>query len=456
MSPHAAGRRRVRRSLTLGAPLALLTAVAVAGTAVGAQTDTSGEGRSRQAAPRVTATAKLGTIPLGGFSNRLLPGTVRDDRGVNLGGIGSDIYPAGRKGEFWTVTDRGPNGQIKVDGKKRRTFPVPGFDPAVVKIRVSGRSVKVVDALPVTTRSGKAVTGLPNQKERDEAPYAYDARKPLHYDPNGLDTEGIVRAKDGSFWLVDEYGPSLVHVSARGKVIKRYVPKGLKLRGADYPVAEKLPAVLLHRKINRGFEGLALLPSGDLMMAVQSPLSLPDGDAGDSSRTTRLLRFSPEKQAVTAEYAYRFDPVGIVDPGEDDTSELKISSLVAVGRDRLLVEERTDKAARLQLVRLTRSADILGDRWDDAATRPSLEQLDDPAASGVPVLPKRLAVDLRTVAGVPGKIEGVARVDSRTLALINDNDFGMTDGPEAFDKNGRLVDSGIRTTVTYVRLPKGL
>ncbi|MFD9881081.1 esterase-like activity of phytase family protein [Streptomyces alboflavus] len=456
MPSRAADQRRVHRSVVFGVPLALLTAVVVTGTAVGVPTGSTDDGRSKDKGARVTATAKLGDIPLGPFSNRLLPGTVRDDRSVDLGGIGSDIYPAGRKGEFWTVTDRGPNGQIKVDGKKRRTFPVPGFNPAIVKVRVSGRSVKVIDALPITTRSGKPVTGLPNQEGRDEAPYTYNAKKPLSYDPNGLDTEGIVRAEDGSFWLVDEYGPSLVHVSARGKVIKRYVPKGLKLRGAGYPVSESLPAVLLHRKINRGFEGLALLPNGELVLAVQSPLSLPDGEAGDGSRTARLLRFSPRKQAVTAEYAYRFDPVGVVDPGEDDTSELKISSVVAVGRDRLLVEERTDKAARLQVVRLDRRADILGGRWDDAATRPSLEQLEDPAAAGVPVLRKRLVVDLGTVDGVPGKIEGVARVDNRTLALINDNDFGMTDGPEAFDKHGRLVDSGIETSVTYVQLPRGL
>jgi hypothetical protein len=406
--------------------------------------------------PRVTRTANLGDIPLGTFSNALLPGTVGDDRGVDLGGIGSDIYPAGRRGEFWTVTDRGPNGQIKVDGKKRRTFPVPGFDPAIVKIRVSGDAVKVLDALPITTSSGKPVTGLSNQAGRDEAPYSYDAQTPLTYNPNGVDTEGIVRFADGSFWLVDEYGPSLIHVSARGKVLTRYVPKGLNLTGTDYPVVEALPAVLLHRKINRGFEGLAQLPGGDLVMAVQSPLSLPDSDAGDVSRTTRLLRFSPKKRAVTAEYAYRFDPVNVVDPSEDDTSELKISSVVAVGRDRLLVEERTDKAARLQVVELTRGANILGGPWDSDTTSPSLEQLADPAASGVPVLAKRLVVDLGTVAGVPGKLEGIARVDHDTLALINDNDFGMTDGAGAFDAQGRLVDSGIETTVTYVRLPHGI
>jgi hypothetical protein len=321
---------------------------------------------------------------------------------------------------------------------------------------VCGDTVKVLDAIPITTSSGKPVSGLPNQAGRDEAPYSYDAQTPLTYDANGVDTEGIVRAQDGTFWLVDEYGPSLIHVSARGKVLTRYVPKGLNLTGTDYPVVEALPSILLHRKINRGFEGLAQLPGGDLVMAVQSPLSLPDGDAGDTSRTTRLLRFSPKKRAVTAEYAYLFDPVNVVDPSEDDTSELKISSLVAVGRDRLLVEERTDKAARLQLVKLTRDADILGDAWDTDTTSPSLEQLDDPAAAGVPVLSKRLVVDLGTVEGVPGKIEGVARVDHDTLALINDNDFGMTDGAGAFDAHGRLVDSGIETTVTYVRLPHGI
>ncbi|MFE2265098.1 esterase-like activity of phytase family protein [Streptomyces griseosporeus] len=446
MSPYAAGRRRVHRSVAAAVPLALTVAL---GAAVPA-------GAAPDKAAHVVRTATLGDIPLGAFSNALLPGTVGDDRGVDLGGIGSDMYPAGAPGEFWTVTDRGPNGQIKVDGSKRRTFPVPGFDPAIVRIRVTGDTVRVVKAVPITTSSGKPVSGLPNQPGRDEAPYSYDARTPLSYDPDGLDTEGIVRAQDGSFWLVDEYGPSLVHVSARGQVLTRYVPKGLHLTGADYPVVEALPAVLLHRKINRGFEGLAQLPGGDLVMALQSPLSLPDANAGNSSRNTRLLRFSPKKRAVTAEYVYRFDPVGVVDPGEDDTSELKISSVVAVGGDRLLVEERTDRTARLQLVRLDRAANVLGGRWDDDTASPSLEQLDDPTGAGVPVLAKRLVLDLGRVGGVPGKIEGIARVDRHTLALINDNDFGMTDGTGAFDAQGRLVDSGVETTVTYLRLPRGI
>ncbi|MEU1489234.1 esterase-like activity of phytase family protein [Streptomyces sp. NPDC005776] len=444
--------RVVRRSLAVGLPLALLGTVGVAGTATGAQD----RHHRPEGAARVTATALLGDVPLARFSNGLLPGSVGDDRGVMLGGIGSDIYPAGRAGEFWTVTDRGPNGQIKVDGTKRRTFPVPGFDPAIVRVRVSGKRVDVLRSIPLTTRSGAPVTGLPNQAGRDETPYSYDAKTPLAYNPNGLDTEGVVRGADGSFWLVDEYGPSLVHVSGSGRVLARYVPEGLNLDGADYPVVEALPGVLLHRKINRGFEGLALLPGGDLVLAVQSPLSLPDEDAGEASRNVRLLRFSPKKRAVTAEYAYRFDAVGVVDPGEDDTSELKISSVVAIGGNELLIEERTDRAARLHRVTLPRGAGILGSRWDVPSASPSYEELTDPAASGVPVLRKSLVVDLGEVTGVPGKIEGVAVTGRNTLALINDNDFGMTDGAGAFDANGRLVDSGIETSVTLLKLPRPL
>ncbi|MET9672800.1 esterase-like activity of phytase family protein [Streptomyces sp. NPDC006482] len=403
------------------------------------------------ATARVVSTATLPDIPLAAFSNGLPAGSVADDRGVDLGGIGSDLFPAERPGEYWTVTDRGPNGQISVGKDKRRTFPVPGFDPAIVKIRAVGGRIEVLRSIPLTTASGAPVTGLPNQPGRDEAPYTYDASTPLSYNPNGLDTEGIVRDRDGGFWLVDEYGPSLVHVSPRGRILARHVPKGLGLTGADYPVIESLPSIFLQRKINRGFEGLALLPGGDLVMALQSPLLNPDKAAGENSRTTRLLRFSTRTHEVTAEYAYRFDPVEVVEPGQTKTSELKISALVALGGNRLLVQERTDKASRVYEVNLRRGTDILGTTWDTAAG-PTLEQLDDTASAEVPVLDKRLVLDLNTVEGVPGKIEGIALEGSSTLALINDNDFGMTDGPAAFDAAGRLVDSGVETTLVRVRL----
>ncbi|WP_405084466.1 hypothetical protein [Microbispora sp. NBC_01389] len=53
---------------------------------------------------------------------------------------------------------------------------------------------------------------------------------------------------------------------------------------------------------------------------------------------------------------------------------------------------------------------------------------------------------------LPGKIEGLALLDSRTIALANDNDFGLGD----FGPDGRLVDSGVPNRLVVVRLPRPL
>lgn len=174
MSPYAQLPRPLRRSLVFGVPIALVTAIAVAATASGTSPAPS---KPRAAAPEVVGTAVLDEIPLAKFSNSLIPNSVANDRGVHLG-IGSDMFPADRKGEFWALTDRGPNGQIKVDGVKRRTFAVPEFNPAIVRVRVAGERVSVLRAIPITTASGKPVTGLPNQAARDEAPYNFNATTP--------------------------------------------------------------------------------------------------------------------------------------------------------------------------------------------------------------------------------------------------------------------------------------
>ncbi|WP_445400863.1 esterase-like activity of phytase family protein [Streptomyces sp. LE64] len=453
MSPRSRLARPLRITLTLGLPLALAGGLAFTATATSVLP--GGETGKRAQGPVVTGSAVLDEIPLAEFSNGLFPGSVDNDRGVNLG-IGSDLYPADRPGEFWALTDRGPNGQIAVNGKKRRTFAVPGFNPAIVRVKVEGERVRVLGSVPITTRSGKPVTGLPNQLSRDEAPFDYNAQNALEVNPNGLDTEGMARAADGTFWLVDEYSPSLIHVSARGEVLTRYVPEGLRLQGADYPVVEALPSILLNRKQNRGFEALTVLPGGDLVIAVQSPLLVPDKAAGEASRNLRLLRFSPEEGEVTGEYAYRVDPVNEVDPAETDQSELKVSALVPVGAHSVLVQERTDRTARLHRVTLPRDEGILDSRWDEVETSPSYEQTEDLAGAGVDVLDKRLVVDLGKIPGVPGKVEGVALVGRDTLAVINDNDFGMSDGPDAFDQNGRLRDSGLNTKITHIKLPQAL
>ena len=386
----------------------------------------------------LTATYTLPDQRLGAFQNAVLPGSITNDRNFNLGGIGSDLWhrPGDPVDEFWMITDRGPNGQIKVDGVNRRTFPVPDFDPVILHARVSGTTITILQAVPILTPDGQPVTGLSNLASHDETPYDYTAQMQLNFNPNGIDSEGLVRAADGTFWVAEEYSPSILKIGADGRVIKRFVPEGLDTTGTAYPTSATLPAILAKRKINRGFEGLGMTPDGrTLYVIVQSPLSNPDKNTGEASRQTRILALDTTTEQVVGEYVYRFDPVNTLDPQTTTQDDMKSSALVVVDPHTLLVEERTDRVARLFLVDLTDATSILGGQYDDPATTPSLEALTD--TSNIPVLPKTLRVDLAALSGVPGKIEGVALVNCTTLAIANDNDFNIG----TFDSNGNNVNN---------------
>jgi Esterase-like activity of phytase len=407
---------------------------------------------------KVIATYTFPEIPIKEFQNKKLPGSVGNDRKVLLGSIGSDLWHDTKDAhdEFWMLTDRGPNGQIAVDGKNQRTFWVPEFDPTIVKVKTEGKAIRILEAIPIVGQSGKPVTGMPNLKDVDETPYNYSAQEVLPFNPNGLDTEGLVRTAAGDFWIADEYSPSLVHVDPTGKVIKRYVPEGLKLEGADYPVAKVLPSIYGKRKINRGFEGLALSADEKTLYTVlQSPLLNPDRNIGDNSRNTRVLVFDIASEKVTAEYAYRFDVSKQFDPNPKNTpDEMKLSGVIAINPTTLLVLERTDLVAKLYSVDFSKATNILNGKWDDAQTAPSLEVLSDPAAAAVRVLPKSLVVDLSSLDGVPEKIEGIALLDARTLAISNDNDFDSEESK--YDSDGNNLGKGKKSQILLISLDKPL
>ncbi len=402
----------------------------------------------------MTATYTLADLPIAAAQNAVLPGSVTNDRKLLLGGIGSDLWhgPSDPPNEFWMVTDRGPNGQIRVSDANRRTFPIPEFNPLIVRVRIEGSAITILQTLPIVGQSGRPVTGLSNL-DRDEPPYDYSAQTRLPLNPNGLDTEGLVRTADGTFWLVDEYGPSLLKIDSTGKVVKRWVPEGVALTGTDYPVAATLPAIFGKRKINRGFEGLGLSPDGKfLALVLQSPLLNPDANTGNASRNTRVLLFDPAAERVTAEYAYRFEAAATFDPKAPKADEMKLSAIVVLNATTLLIEERTDNVARLYLCDIGGATNLLGTKWDAAATSPTLEASDNLPGAGVTPLPKVLAVDLAAVAGVPGKIEGIAVLDRNTLVIANDNDFDIGD----FDPSGNNKGAGSKSRILVIRLERPL
>jgi hypothetical protein len=407
-------------------------------------------------APRVMATFTLPDIPLASLQNEALPERpIADDRGVMLGDIiGSDLWhgPDDAENEFWAITDRGPTGEIEVDGEEHRTFPVPEFTPFILHVRGDDGELEILEAIPIVTPQGEPVTGISNLAGTDEEPFDFTGNESLGYNQSGLDVEGLVQTSDGGFWLAEEYRPSLVKVDADGRVIARYVPEGVALPNAGYPVEATLPAIYGLRQNNRGFEGLALSGDGKTLFAVlQSPLSNPDDKAGEASRSGRILAVDTASGRPVAEYVYALEDAAAFDPalGDGDQNEVKLSGLVWLDESTLLVLERTDEVARLYRVDLNEATDILGSEWDDPATSPSLESLDDPVAADVQPLPKTLAIDLAAIPDMPDKIEGVAIVDDDTIAVSNDIDFAFGD----FNEAGRLQRTGDQSYLLVIDAP---
>lgn len=375
--------------------------------------------------PTVEQTSTFPDARLGSVQNRALPGSVPDDRGMLLGGIGSGLFSLGHN-EYWTITDRGPNGEPSDDV---RTFLVPEFTPTLVKVRVSGKAIKPIQYLPLVTSKGAPVTGLPPFVAAGDPQAALSDGKPSAdlRNPNGLDTEGVVATDDG-FWVVEEYGPSIAHVDDEGHVTQRYVPAGTEKRyeGADTKIIGALPAELAKRKANRGFEDVALLPDGrTIVAALQSPL-----DGKEKSLTTKLVEFDTQAGKVDKVYDYVFDKADSFMDDEDEKAkpkDLKISALTVTADGDLLVEERTDYEARFYRVTLGHDTRIAGDD-------------------------KHLYANLAGVDGVPGKIEGAALIGPKTLELSTDNDFGF-DTDKAYPKGKDVKLNGEKTEFVTVKLP---
>jgi hypothetical protein len=420
----------------------------------------------RAAGARMIAVAELPDMALGAFHNgvfRFAIDQIVDDHGLRLGSLGSDIFhdPDDSYNEFWAVTDRGPNGNPGL-----RTFVAPKFTPEILHVRAQSDRIVILSALPILDAAGVPATGLPNVESFDETPFNFDGTSVIGLNPNGLDTEGIVRTRDQSFWLVDEYSPSLVHVNRDGRVIDRFVPEDSPLGSTlattpNYRVKKYLPKILNFRRQNRGFEGISITPDEKtLFLAMQSPLEYPTRALGRASRVIRILRFDIGSERVTGEFVYQFDEVCafLGQPAGCTVApdEMKISSLTAINATAFLVDERTDTAAKVYRVDVSNATNILGGVWDTVAAAPvaatpALETLASPASQGITTLAKTLVVDLSTF-GLPNKIEGMALVRPGVLVVANDNDFGLVDAA-TFDANRRLSnDTLVKSRLFYFEL----
>jgi hypothetical protein len=129
---------------------------------------------------------------------------------------------------------------------------------------------------------------------------------------------------------------------------------------------------------------------------------------------------------IVGEYVYTLDETKTFrrDPS-NNPADPRISAMTVIGTNHLVVLERTEATTKLYEIDLGKATNIYGTPWDDPRTEPSLELQTNLADAGIVPVTKALRFDTADFPKVMGKTEGMAAMPDGTLALINDDDFGI-------------------------------
>ena len=93
----------------------------------------------------------------------------------------------------------------------------------------------------------------------------------------------------------------------------------------------------------------------------------------------------------------------------------------------VVLSDLDEGSVRPYEVALDGATNIIGTRWDDAATAPSLEASTVEDAK-IAALQKTLRLDTANFPDIVGKTEGMALLGDGSLVIINDDDYGIAGG----------------------------
>ena len=348
---------------------------------------------------------------------------------ISNGGFGSAIAAdPNDPNVFYLLTDRGPNAA----GSQANSiiFGKADFTPQIGKFRLDGGKLVLEKTILLKNAAGQLLPGLPNPSgEGSTGETAFDLLgQLLSPSADGLDSEGLVLASNGTFWVSDEYGPHIVNFDATGKTLERINPFGTGTGG------RKLPLVLARRRPNRGMEGLTITPDGKTLVGLmQSPLYNPSAVSG--STIIRVLTFDIATGA-SKQYVYLMENASLT--GCSEVAAITNTTFLALERD----GDYGGNAAKPAMLKRIYKFDLAGatDISDPANgvggklySGMTVEQLKDKAGlqtAGIVPVTKTLVLDLLT--GISpvyphDKAEGVALLGTNVLAISNDDDFGVVD-----------------------------
>lgn len=272
------------------------------------------------------------------------------------------------------------------------------------------------------------MNGLPNPEGKGgsgEKALGVDG-KDLGKSEDGIDSEGLARGADGSWWVSDEYGPHIVHFDASGKEIERINP---------WSTGKKLPLVFAKRRPNRGMEGLTLTPDGKTLVGImQFPLYNPSKDAIKNSLAIRIVTLDIASGA-TKQYVYMMERTDL--QAVSEIAAVSNSTFIVLERDGEYATEATRSTVFKKIYKIDLSgATDISDANNTATGKlfdgKTVEELKDAATLAkynVKPINKTLVADLMTDIKKlypHDKAEGLAVINPFLIAVCNDDDFGVT------------------------------
>ena len=170
-----------------------------------------------------------------------------------------------------------------------------------------------------------------------------------------IDAEAISFRKDGSFYLSEEYGPSIYYFNAQGRMLASLpVPDALIPRDKDGKIiftsasSSITPSVnpaVTGRRENQGLEGLSISPDGKKLFALLQSGALQDLTSDQTSRrNTRLIVYDISQSATpntwAAEYALQLPTFKDKSKSTAPDSTANQSEMLAINDRQLLVLTR--------------------------------------------------------------------------------------------------------------------
>jgi len=214
-----------------------------------------------------------------------------------------------------------------------------------------------------------------------------------------FDIESVRRARDGTLWFGDEFGPFLLHTDRTGKVLEAPFP----LPGVKSPQNPFLGTGTPNLPRSKGFEGMAISPNGKaLYPLLEGPLTTdPD------QRRLIINEFSLEQERYTGrQWFYRLETLGFA-----------IGDMTAFAEGKFLVIERDNfegAAAMFKKIFVVDLDDVDSEGFLVKREVADLLHIRDPFHLGG-------ASDVFRFPFVT--IESVLPLGNRRLAVLNDNNY---------------------------------